>query len=254
VPIGVAAKGIDGSWRVKLFSDRGAIDYVRVMLFEDFGQLMVRTILNAPPLAALGTLPEATGAQSAAIADAAARRDAAAASAPNVECRHSSARPPPRPGPASGAPAFGRHVRPPRRRPNRDAAGNPPEGPNETPRRGPRRRTGAVDRLPAAHHGSATIVLATPVELFGLNLPEPVIPMVLAFAWPLIRPSVIAPLVLMGVGLGLDIFTWGALLGMWALALLAVYAVVLASRSRSDRSGHGRCCSSGTPPAAGWPS
>ena len=31
LPIGVAANGIDGSWRVKLFSDRGAIDYVRVL-------------------------------------------------------------------------------------------------------------------------------------------------------------------------------------------------------------------------------
>src|SRR5690606_4760624 len=40
VPIGVAAKGIDGSWRVKLFSARRAIDHVRVMLFEDFGQLV----------------------------------------------------------------------------------------------------------------------------------------------------------------------------------------------------------------------
>ena len=33
LPIGVAARGIDGSWRVKLFSDRGAVDYVRILLF-----------------------------------------------------------------------------------------------------------------------------------------------------------------------------------------------------------------------------
>ncbi|RZJ30062.1 MAG: rod shape-determining protein MreC [Brevundimonas sp.] len=79
VPIGVAAKGIDGSWRVKLFSDRGAIDYVKILLFEDFGQLVGSGDLNAPPLAALDTLPDATGAQSSAIDDAAARRTAAAA-------------------------------------------------------------------------------------------------------------------------------------------------------------------------------
>ncbi|MDP3802517.1 rod shape-determining protein MreC [Brevundimonas sp.] len=79
VPIGVAAKGIDGTWRVKLFSDRGAIDYVRVMLLEDFGQLIGPDDLDAPPLAALGALPEATAAQAAAIADSAARRDAARA-------------------------------------------------------------------------------------------------------------------------------------------------------------------------------
>ncbi len=77
VPIGVAAKGIDGSWRVKLFSDRGAIDYVRVMLFDDFGQLINGDALNAAPLAGLTTAPEPDAATTAAIGDAAARRDAA---------------------------------------------------------------------------------------------------------------------------------------------------------------------------------
>ncbi len=77
VPIGVAAKGIDGSWRVKLFSDRGAIDYVKVLRFEDFGQLVDPEALNAPPLAGLDTLPDATPAQAAAARDAAARREAA---------------------------------------------------------------------------------------------------------------------------------------------------------------------------------
>jgi rod shape-determining protein MreC len=76
LPIGVAAKGIDGSWRVKLFSDRGAIDFVRVMLFEDFGQLIGADDLNSPPLTALGTLPGATASQTVAISDAAARRAA----------------------------------------------------------------------------------------------------------------------------------------------------------------------------------
>jgi rod shape-determining protein MreC len=74
VPIGVAARGIDGTWRVKLFSDRGAIDYVRIMLFEDFGQLVDPEALNAPPLAGLATAPAPDAAQTAAIGDAAARR------------------------------------------------------------------------------------------------------------------------------------------------------------------------------------
>lgn len=78
LPIGVAARGIDGSWRVKLFSDRGAVDYVRVMLFEDFGQLIPPDALNAPPLAAFGALQPATPAQAAAITDSAARRAASA--------------------------------------------------------------------------------------------------------------------------------------------------------------------------------
>ena len=99
VPIGVAAKGIDGSWRVKLFSDRGAIDYVRVMLFQDFGQLVSPEALNAPPLAGLGTAPAPDAAQTAAISDASARRDAtAAATAERV--RIANAAPPPVPTPA----------------------------------------------------------------------------------------------------------------------------------------------------------
>lgn len=82
VPIGVAAKGIDGSWRVKLFSDRGAIDYVRVMLFEDFGQLANAQALNAPPLAGLSTAPAPSAEQAIAIGDQAARRRAAAPPVP----------------------------------------------------------------------------------------------------------------------------------------------------------------------------
>lgn len=84
--------------------------------------------------------------------------------------------------------------------------------------------------IPALVTVAVTILLATPVELFGLNLPEPVIPMVLAFAWPMIRPSMTAPLVLTLLGLILDVLTYGPL-GLWALALLSIYAVVLASRS-----------------------
>ena len=75
-----------------------------------------------------------------------------------------------------------------------------------------------------------TLVLATPVQLFGLKLPEPVLPMVLAFAWPLVRPSMIAPAVLFFVGLFVDLL-WGGMLGVWPLALLAVYGVVLLSRN-----------------------
>lgn len=83
---------------------------------------------------------------------------------------------------------------------------------------------------PALITAAVTFVLATPVKVFGFSLPEPIIPMVLAFAWPLIRPSVIAPLVLMALGLFLN-FILGGTLGLWSLCLLAIYTVVLASRS-----------------------
>lgn len=77
LPIGVAAKGVDGAWRVKLFSDHGAIDYVRVLLFQSFGQLVSPNALNALPLAGLTTAPEPSAAEVGAIRDAAARRAAA---------------------------------------------------------------------------------------------------------------------------------------------------------------------------------
>lgn len=105
IPIGVAAKGIDGSWRVKLFSDRGAVDFVRVLLFQDFGQLISPDALNAPPLAALNTAPEPNPAQAAAIADAYARRRAQAdAQAARVAAANAAANAPAAP-PATTAPA-----------------------------------------------------------------------------------------------------------------------------------------------------
>lgn len=96
LPIGIAAKGVDGSWRVKLFSDRSAIDYVRVLLFQDFSQLADQNALNAPPLASLAAAPPPTPAQAAVIQDVATRR-AAAAAATAERVRAANAAPPPAP-------------------------------------------------------------------------------------------------------------------------------------------------------------
>lgn len=93
LPVGVVAKGVDGSWRIKLYSDRTAIDYVRVLLFQDFGQLADQQALNAPPLASLETAPPPTAAQAAAIQDVATRR-AAAAQAAAERVRAANAAPP----------------------------------------------------------------------------------------------------------------------------------------------------------------
>ncbi|WP_336977584.1 rod shape-determining protein MreC [Brevundimonas nasdae] len=100
LPIGVAAKGVDGAWRVKLFSDHGAIDYVRVLLFQSFGQLVGPNALNAPPLAGLTTAPEPSAAEVGAIRDAAARR-AAAQQAQAERARAAAATPAPTPAPAA---------------------------------------------------------------------------------------------------------------------------------------------------------
>ncbi|MGC1302282.1 MAG: rod shape-determining protein MreC, partial [Caulobacteraceae bacterium] len=38
LPVGVAIKDLRGVWRVRLYSDRSPIDFVRVLLFQDFSQ------------------------------------------------------------------------------------------------------------------------------------------------------------------------------------------------------------------------
>ncbi|MGH7011280.1 MAG: hypothetical protein ACREEX_10630 [Caulobacteraceae bacterium] len=84
--------------------------------------------------------------------------------------------------------------------------------------------------LPLLACAAASLVLATPIRLFGLQLPEPVFPMVPAFAWAMIRPSVLPAFALFALGLFLDLL-WGAPLGLWPLVLLAAYAPTLIGRS-----------------------
>jgi rod shape-determining protein MreD len=73
------------------------------------------------------------------------------------------------------------------------------------------------------------VLLAAPIRVLGLSLPEPVFAVMLAFSWALLRPSLLAPFALLATGLMLDLF-WYAPLGMWALSLLVTYAVVLVTR------------------------
>lgn len=84
--------------------------------------------------------------------------------------------------------------------------------------------------MPALLAIAITIVLATPIRIFGLHLPEPVMPLVLAFVWPLVRPSYLAPLVLAALGLFLDVY-WSAPLGFYTLTLMIVYGALVTVRS-----------------------
>ncbi len=77
---------------------------------------------------------------------------------------------------------------------------------------------------------AAAVLFATPVRLFGLQLPEPVFPLAPAFAWAVIRPSVLAPVVVLAMGLILDML-WYSPLGLWGVSLLVGYGAVLACRS-----------------------
>jgi len=46
LPVGFAVKGLDGKWRVVLASDKGPIDFVRILLFQDFTQVINRGELD----------------------------------------------------------------------------------------------------------------------------------------------------------------------------------------------------------------
>jgi rod shape-determining protein MreC len=63
LPVGVAVKGLDGRWRVALASDKAAVDYVRILLFDDFTQVADAKRLEhaapPPPTPGYSTLPPA---------------------------------------------------------------------------------------------------------------------------------------------------------------------------------------------------
>ena len=49
LPVGTAVKGLDGRWRLVLASDKAPIDYVRILLFEDFTQVVNHKELSQAP-------------------------------------------------------------------------------------------------------------------------------------------------------------------------------------------------------------
>ncbi|HYE42097.1 MAG TPA: rod shape-determining protein MreC [Caulobacteraceae bacterium] len=147
LPVGVAAKGIDGTWRVRLFSDRGAIDFVRILLFQDFSQLVNPQALNAPPLAALDAAPPpspeltqriqevapANRQPSAPAPVQAARPAVAAPTTAQPAAQRPAAQTPPRPATTSPTPApAARKAAPP---PATRKASPPARRPDGTPRR-----------------------------------------------------------------------------------------------------------------------
>ncbi|WP_304170865.1 hypothetical protein [Phenylobacterium aquaticum] len=75
-----------------------------------------------------------------------------------------------------------------------------------------------------------TLLFGAPMRVFGLQLPEPVFAMIPAFAWAVIRPSIIAPFALLFIGAFTDIF-WGSPVGLWSLSLLVAYGTVLIMRN-----------------------
>jgi rod shape-determining protein MreD len=84
--------------------------------------------------------------------------------------------------------------------------------------------------IPMAACMAATLLFAAPIRIFGLRPPEPVFAMVPCFAWAVLRPSMLAPLCLLILGL-FDDLVWGGRLGVWGLGLLVAYAFVMISRN-----------------------
>ena len=108
LPVGVAAKGLDGQWRVRLDADLTAIDFIRVLEFQDFTALINEKTLDAsamPPLAAgealrimppkptapTGAVPPASGSPAKTAPVAATAASAMAHPAPTSETKASAA-------------------------------------------------------------------------------------------------------------------------------------------------------------------
>ena len=75
-----------------------------------------------------------------------------------------------------------------------------------------------------------SLVFALPIRFWGHGLPEPVWAMPAVFAWAVIRPSMLAPIAVMTLGVFQD-FLWNTPTAFWAVCLLLPYGVVLAGRA-----------------------
>ncbi|MFT4073974.1 MAG: rod shape-determining protein MreC [Asticcacaulis sp.] len=93
LPVGEAVQGVDGVWRVRLYSNRSAIDFVKVLLFKDFSQLPnADTILRTPPVSDVLPPPAQPVAQTSASASASSGVASSSASvAANVKASSASA-------------------------------------------------------------------------------------------------------------------------------------------------------------------
>jgi len=84
--------------------------------------------------------------------------------------------------------------------------------------------------LPMLQVVAASLIFALPIRFWGHALPEPVFAMPAVFAWAVIRPSMLAPIAVMTLGVFLD-FLWNTPTAFWAVCLLLPYGLVLAARA-----------------------
>jgi rod shape-determining protein MreC len=140
LPVGVVVKGLDGAWRVQLSSDRASVDFVRILKFEDFSQLVNMADLAAPidPASMAGGMPPPPPKPQIALPQPPAPKPAA--SAPTATLRPSTAtRPSASPPPA---------VRPSAKPPASTPAPRRPETQASRPASQPALRPGEYRRVP----------------------------------------------------------------------------------------------------------
>jgi rod shape-determining protein MreC len=88
LPVGVVAKDLRGAWRARLYSDLTPIDYVRILLFQDFAATVDPAALSA------AAVPPLTVAEEADRALALAKATAPSAKTPAPDAKASPAAPP----------------------------------------------------------------------------------------------------------------------------------------------------------------
>jgi rod shape-determining protein MreC len=68
LPVGVAVKAYDGGWRVALDSDAAPIDFVQILIFKDFSQLLPPKALDPSVLPPVDAAPQSAAASPATAA------------------------------------------------------------------------------------------------------------------------------------------------------------------------------------------
>lgn len=128
LPVGVAQQDIRGVWRIRLYSDRAAVDFVRVLVYDDFSQMVDQAKLAAPALPPLSAAEAAKiRAAEAGVPSAPAPAPVPAATRPPQVIPSPVASAPPAPAPRAPAPPVASAVGPARPKPTATrAAANKP--------------------------------------------------------------------------------------------------------------------------------
>lgn len=116
LPVGIAARDARGVWRARLYADQAAIDYVRILVFDDFSQAIDQAAMARAPIPPLSAEERAaveaaaTGRSAPLIALPTAPPAPGAAATPGAAStpagpRPPATRPPPAPAPAAPRPA-----------------------------------------------------------------------------------------------------------------------------------------------------